>query len=339
MERGRHMRILLAVIFGLALSWSAYWVIGARSLNSATADWFATRQAEGWVAETSDVHVKGFPNRFDLTFDDLTLADPNTGLAWSAPFFQILALSYSRAQVIAFWPPEQRLSTPAGGLTIYNEDMRASAKVRINDNYALDTTRLTIDKARLRTDDGEQITLDSVMLATRPTIATAHAYDVFFDAQNLRPGDRLRLSVDPNGTLPDAFDLAKVDMAVTFDAPWDRAAVEVRRPQPTAIQLRLAEARWGRLLLAVAGDLTFDAAGLPSGEITIKARNWREILGLGVASGVLGEGVAQILEGVLAELAKASGTETTLDLPLTLDQGQVRFGFIPLTQLGPLRIP
>ena len=102
------MRLLLAVIVIAALGWSAYWVIGQRGLEQGLADWFEARRAEGWVAETSDLRVRGFPNRFDTGFSDLLLADPETGLAWEAPYFQLSALSYRPNHVIAVWPEEQR---------------------------------------------------------------------------------------------------------------------------------------------------------------------------------------------------------------------------------------
>ena len=58
----------------------------------------------------------------------MALADPDTGLAWDAPFFQILALSYQPNKWIAVWPREQRLTTPREKFTIRAEDMRAATQ-------------------------------------------------------------------------------------------------------------------------------------------------------------------------------------------------------------------
>ena len=79
------MRALLAVILVATGLWAGYWVIGSRTTHSAFEGWFDARRAEGWVAETSSLGVQGFPNRFDVVFEDLILADPATGLAWEAP--------------------------------------------------------------------------------------------------------------------------------------------------------------------------------------------------------------------------------------------------------------
>ena len=48
---------------------------------------------------------------------------------------------------------------------------------------------------------------------------------------------------------------------MTFDKPWDRSAIEIARPQPREVDLRLAEAAWGGLRLMAAGRFTVDAEG------------------------------------------------------------------------------
>ena len=101
------MRVLLGVTALLGALWAGYWVVGSSAAQSGMADWFDERRAEGWVAEYDDLAVRGFPNRFDAGFTEISLADPGTGLAWQAPFFQLLALSYKPNHVIAVWPDEQ----------------------------------------------------------------------------------------------------------------------------------------------------------------------------------------------------------------------------------------
>ena len=102
------------------------------------------------------------------------------------------------------------------------------------------------------------------------------------------------------------------------------------RPQPRKINLRLAEARWGQLELQAAGEVTVDAAGIPEGEITIKARNWRDILKLAVETGAIPEGFAGSLEDGLSLMSQLAGNPKTLDIPLGLRGGRVLFGPVPI---------
>ena len=75
------MRSLFFLVSLAALGWSAYWWGGSRAKDEAINAWLADRRAAGWVADTSDIVVQGFPNRFDTTFKDLNIADPDSGWA------------------------------------------------------------------------------------------------------------------------------------------------------------------------------------------------------------------------------------------------------------------
>ena len=81
--------------------------------------------------------------------------------------------------------------------------------------------------------------------------------------------------------------------------------------------------------IAVAGKLTI-SEGVPEGQVTFKAKNWREILTMAQASGALPESLAKQAEGVLGMLARAKGNPNTLDLPLDLKGGYVFVGPIPV---------
>ena len=76
------MRILLAIVILAGLAWSGWWYFGATTRQNAIESWLAGRRDAGWVAETADVRVTGFPNRIDLIVEGLDIADPEAGWAW-----------------------------------------------------------------------------------------------------------------------------------------------------------------------------------------------------------------------------------------------------------------
>ena len=118
------MRRLLVVVLVAALAWGGYWFVGARAVESGLTAWIDQRRAEGWAADYATLNTRGFPNRFDTTITDLQLADPHTGVAWTAPFFQILALSYRPNHVIAVWPDSRRSNAAAKHLADQRHDAR-----------------------------------------------------------------------------------------------------------------------------------------------------------------------------------------------------------------------
>jgi hypothetical protein len=130
--------------------------------------------------------------------------------------------------------------------------------------------------------------------------------------------------------LPETLEFARGDVTASFDAPWDLNALQSARPQPTRIDVKLIEAKWGQLELRLAGGFDVDSAGRADGQITIKAQNWRDILAISAATGLIPTQLVRPIDQTLSLLSGLSGNRNTLDLPLTLDSGQMKLGPIPL---------
>jgi hypothetical protein len=332
------MRLLLAVIVIAALGWSAYWVIGQRGLSQGLEDWFEARRAEGWVAETSEIEVRGFPNRFDAGFSDLVLADPATGWAWEASHFQLSTLSYRPDHVIAVWPEDQRIATPQEKFLLKADDMRASLRIAPGSDFAPETVTLTAEFLQIT----PEARADEVTALSALTLAgerrQERTYRLGLAADGLTLSSPWRERLDPDGRLPDRISGLEADLTVSFDKVWDRSAIEVARPQPTRIKVDLVDGRWGQLHLQAAGEVDVTSEGVPEGEITVKARNWREMIAVAQAAGALPESLAPTVETSLGLLARMNGNRETLDVPLTFSGGRVRLGPIPLGPAPVLRL-
>ncbi|RBI72692.1 DUF2125 domain-containing protein [Roseovarius sp. TE539] len=333
------MRLLLTGILLAAAAWSGYWFWGAATTRGAMEDWFQARRGDGWVAAYDNLAVRGFPNRFDISFSNLSLADPDTGLAWDAPFFQVLALSYRPNHVIAVWPDNQKLATPFRKYGIQNDDMRASFVFR--PGVRLEVERGTLTTNNLRINPGskyEESVISDLTLAAEHAPADASAtYRLGLSADGFAPPQDLRDRIAVRD-LPETLNALSADLTVRFDKPWDRRAIEEARPQPRHLFLRLAEARWGHLELQAAGELDVGSDGIPEGTITIKARNWPEIMKLARSSRALPEAMLGPLERGLSLLSRMSGNPRTLDIPLRFSGGDVSIGPIPVMAAPVLRI-
>jgi hypothetical protein len=327
------MRILLAVILLAALGWAAYWFIGARAVERGLTNWFEMRADEGWVVGTGSVNTIGFPNRFDTTIRDIDLADPDTGWAWSAPFFQILALSYRPHHVIAVWPERQTIATPFQTITMTSNALRGSVVFAGGTMLRLDRATVEFTDVGLASTRDWRAVLAEGQLALRQTPATGNSYDLMFSSRDMTLPRSVTGLLARSDLVGDTVQHLSLDASVVFDAQWDRRAIEVRRPQPREIDLRLARATWGELDLMIAGQLTVDDVGMPTGNLTVKATNWREMLALARAAGVLSDRVAPLLEGGLARMARLSGNPGTLDVPLRFERGRVSLGGV--LPLGP----
>jgi len=324
------MRRLLTVIIVGALLWGVYWYIGARAVEGGLTAWLEQRRDEGWVAEYSDLSTRGFPNRFDTTITNLDLADMRTGVAWQAPFFQILALSYRPNHIIAVWPDAQILASPHEKLTITNSKMIASVVFEPGTSLTLERSNFDLKDFGLQSSLGWSANIESGEFYTAQTVGKTNSHDMWFEAEKMYPSEGVLRRLDPAKLLPDLFETFRIDTTAEFDAPWDRFSIERRRPQITFLDLKELQANWGNLDLWAAGELAVDSQGIPDGKITIRAKNWRDMLRIGIDTGVVPANISKTLEQALEILAGMSGNPNTLDAPLTFRNGRVSFGPIPL---------
>ena len=330
----RMIRLVVIFLFG-TLVWMCWWAFGQFGYEKGLSAWVDDRRGAGWVAQYAALETRGFPNRFDTTITDIELADPATGVAWSAPFVQLLSLAYKPHQVIAVLPERHRFSTPFQTVEITHAEARASLFLQASTLLGLDRARLVTSELKLVSTDGTEVLLDEGRFAAEALPDEGHAYRVGAELLGLVPSEPVKGTLDPGGVLPSRVARLRVDADLAFDAPWDRLAIEEARPQLTRLKLADLSARWGSVDFRAAGALDVDAAGVPTGQITIRAEDWRRILDMAEAVGVLPAASRGTLETALALLA---GGGDVLDVPLNFRDGWVSLGLIPLGEAPRLRL-
>ena len=324
------MRTIIGIIFFATLAWFGYWFIGSSALETATKAWLQDRQEQGWITEYSALDVQGFPNRFDSTIMDFNLADPKYGWAWQAPLFQVLSLSYTPNQFTAVWPDTQTISTPYKKYNVSSEDMRASIVFLPNTTLALDRFRIFIKDLKIATSADEQSSFASADLSTRQSEDTAFAHDIAFNGKGFVPSKSLKAQIDPTSLLPAEFETVAIETTAHFDAPWDRIAIEATKPNLTRLDVAQFDAKWGEVQIQATGSVDVDANGYPTGKLSLRAKNWREMIQLAMASGALDATTGQSLETGLGLIAMLSGNKNTLDVPLSFANRVMSIGPIPI---------
>ncbi|WP_171060684.1 DUF2125 domain-containing protein [Poseidonocella sp. HB161398] len=325
------MKYLLAAILAAALGWGGYWTYGAFATERAVEGWLEERAAEGWVANYDSVETHGFPNRFDTTIEKPQLADPATGVAWSADFLQLLSLSYKPNHLIAVWPHEQVLSTPLETVTIGTGDLRASLRVNPLANMAVQQITLAGEDIRLSSTLDWEATASAMQFAARRIDGELPSYDIAVSLEDVTPPAFLSRLLERGGLEPGAMGTAEIDASAAFDAPWDLSSLEEARPQPRHIALRGARAAWGALELQAKGEVDIGPDGLPEGEVTVRATNWKAMLDLARDSGALNPDLARLMEGGLNLIARMSGGGNAIDVPLAFKDGRMTLGgMVPL---------
>ncbi|MBV7410417.1 DUF2125 domain-containing protein [Maritimibacter sp. DP1N21-5] len=333
-------KAIIAVIVLVFVGWGGFWVVASMGAERAFAGWFQDRRDEGWTAEYASLDTAGFPNRLDTTVTELNLFDPETGVGWSAPVLQLLALVYQPTQVIAVLPGEQTYVTPRATHDLTSDDFRASAAVRPELSLPLSRANVVMEGGRIASSLGWETRADLAKLFLRETPeGVANQYDIVLTVEGFEPDAAFLQRARRSGVVENVMEGLEIRSTITFDAPWDRAAIEVRRPQPREIDLTALAASWGELELSMEGRLTVDAQGVPTGKVQVNARNWRDIIALAEASGALPRSMAQVVEQAAGLIARASGDPETLDVALGFANGMVSLGPIPLGPAPVIALP
>lgn len=324
------MRRILVVLAVLAAIFTAYWFTVARGVDAGLRAWFAAREADGWVADYATLGTTGFPGRFDTVVTDLSLADPRTGVAWTAPRFAFEAAAFKPHRITARWPGTQTVASPWERIAVTSDEFDASIEFVPGTRLELRAVEANLAGVTLDSSLGWQSSFAVGALSAALLDGQPQAYRVLLRATDLGLPDEVRRSLDPARLLPEIVEGMTATATVAFDAPWDRFAVEEARPQVTSLDLAELRAQWGGIELRAAGALAVDALGVPDGRITVKVTNWRDLLRVAGNAGLVPEAVLPTVERAFEILAGLSGPSETLDAPLTFANGIVSFGPVPL---------
>lgn len=325
------MRRLIWAVLILALVWTGWWYWAAQTAEKAVAEWFDARRAEGWQAEYAGLEIAGFPMRFDAALRLPALADPDTGVAATTSDLGVSAP--------VWWPGDLTVHLPTDPITFASPQARANlvlqeaeAQMRVQPGAALVLERLSLTSAAwsLAAPLGEVLSAADLRAVMVQDEAEPLRYQITATAADLQPGPVPRGVLRVPDSWPVTFERFGLDMTVGFDRVWDRRAIEVSRPQPRRIDLRLAEAEWGTMSLRAAADLTVDPLGVPTGTMSLQARNWQDMLILAEASGALPSALVPQARAILSALAGATGDPNAIDVDLTLRDGLMLLGFVPI---------
>lgn len=339
------MRKLLFLMIAATALWSGYWFVGSNAVRDGVAGFFADASRQGIVAENAGVTVAGFPNRFDLTIDELKLADPVSGAGWQAPFVQVFAMTWKPWHIIAALPPEQVVTLPDQVVTVASEGLMASVRAKPSTELPLAEVRLAGTTLNLGSDQGWTLGLGEFTLGLRADEALGPTgYELGFDLAPLTPDPGFVAAVKavtipdlPPSDLPEVVEALWGSIFLTFSAPLDRNAGEAR-PYLRRLEINQFNLTWGALAASASGVVEADGNGYAAGRVTVEVTNWDRLPALLVAAGVVEPQVAPTIARGMQALASQSPDLKVLSLSLVLEDGRMSFGPFPLGP-APLMVP
>lgn len=318
-------RAMMIAICVAAAGYGGYWVVASQTASKATQNAIASARSYGFEIDYSDLKTRGFPSRIDQTATDLSVTFPDGQSGFDLPWLQLFALSYRPNHLIAAVPRDFDLRLGDMPVHVSNADLRASTHVGLE--AALPVQQVIIEGSGLQF-SGENWQLDaaSLLAALRPDPAALpeqHLYDIHAELRDIALPADLRARIDTSGMMPEAIEGLRINAKAAFAEELSVNATPVLRE----ITFTEASLTWGGTGFALSGTLRPDAQGRASGTVDVSLRNWSQILDLAGAAGLLNADQQRMI-GQGLQLLGGNGAELTA--PITLSDGQMRLGFLPL---------
>lgn len=328
---------VVLVIVVLAAVWCGWWVAASSGLQRGIAKLIETRRAAGWQADVGEMKKQGFPTRLQTRLTDVTLTPPaqNAGRGIAS------AVAAKRVDIStpAYWPGYVTVASPYIELGLSGPNLRAmlsaedvTTDLRLRPSVSGQLDRLTLDGGAWVLDlpvtgpvEGRGLNVSAVQQTVGQPI-----YDLALDAQNVTPSAALRGLFGLPDDWAEAFDTVTAKATITFDRLWDRKALGRTRPQPRVIDLRHAELAWGDIALTLRGTIAVAEDGLATGTLSVAAQDWPTMLTMAESAGYIPPNFRPQAEQMLKGLAQMSGNTDALDLDITVKDGKMSMGFIPL---------
>ena len=318
------MRVLIWIAVVFAVLWGGYWVAGSTAIEGGVAQWFDTQT--DLVASQGGINVSGFPSRFDLTVTAPKLADPVTGWGWSAPFAQVLSMTWKPWHVIAALPADQLLTGPGQDVAVTSSRMAASLRLSPTTDLPLAEVVIEGQDVLAKSDLGWVVSAKSFIAALARDPVDPLSQRLGLDLSGLTPDPALTALVPDLGPVVSTLHL---DATLTLSAPLDRHMGETP-PYLTALTLGDFRLVWGSLNASAKGRVEPGSDGLAVGQVDLRVENWRQIPVLLVAMGVILPDMGKTVTRGLEVLAASGPDPQVLDLPLIFADGRMTLGPLPL---------
>ena len=325
------MRFLTILAIVATLLWGGYWFVGSRALDRAiTAGLQALPQVQ--VAGHS---VSGFPNRFDVTFDQPRLS--GDGVTWSSDFVQVFALSYQPNHLVVVFAHDQALEANGMRVALRSDDLRASAVMTPGLTLPLDRFTL-IGRQLVLQADGQSHQVDTLRLGTRQPESddSGRVHEAALVLEQVFPDSALLDRFDPGQVWPRVLNEVRVEGVVTLDRPLDRRALEGRQPQVQDLSLTRLGVSWDGVQIDATGDLRLDAQGRVIGDLRVRVTGWQALVQAMGDAGAIPQDQVGFVSLAFQGLRMPDNPER-IEAPLSFDAGTVRLGPVTLGTLPPLR--
>ena len=337
------MRILLPfAAFGILLAaYSGYWLYLSHTLGETISELRVRWHEAGVEVKHGELSVGGYPYRIEVTARDVEAAGQNGSVnwRWRTPILQATAHPWKLSHWVAV------VETPSDIDFSLTNDWSLALMVgrgRISVNVGADAflERVSFDLRDLRMQPNvgsDYVDINRAELHVRRAPMKSPSLDVAVFIKEMAFGQTHSYTFGNRLQELNAEISLKGPMPVT----WSRMALDGWRDAGGVVEVHSLQMLWGNLEVQVDGTFAIDEAYRPIGAASATIKGYASLLAALRMEGIVSEPAAfaaGLALDLLAEPAPDDG-RGLLRVPITLQDGHLHVGPVPLMPLGPVIDP
>jgi hypothetical protein len=326
----------------------AYWLWARQALGDGIARWRDQQIERGYTVDYAGPEFGGFPFALSVTFRQPRVTTPQ-GLTWQGPTILGEARLWDPFTIDLHFRGLHRLTADATGATgaglpraadIAAED--AGGRVVLQRDGRVESASVDLGGLVVNGPEIETVTLARLTArlgplrsaASDPSGAKLEELDLVGEAL------AVKLPAGRGGLLGDQLDRLSFDSTIIGGIPPGRPAVALPawRDRGGRWRFRHLAVLWGPLDLQADGALGLDAAMRPAGEFKTEIKGAGRIIDRLTQDGGMKPEAAFAARLALAAMGRtdAATGESVLAAPISLRQGMLYLGPIPLVPIAPV---
>ena len=317
------MRWMLKLLLVLSALWSGYWYLGFTAQKQLYSNLLETGRSQGWVAESQDLAVLGYPDRFDTTLNEFSFQTPDKRWGWSGDSFQIKALSYRLNHLALAWQGRQNVQTPEGSFGFEAGLFLADLVFSPDANLPLSRLQLEGEAIDISIPSGLKADITTLNADVFQDGTTPTRYQLDLDLRDISLPPTFVSSILPGRSLSGIVERIHISAQLDFDREIDRTVLgRGSAPAPVFALIEPSQIRWGNAGLTVEGELSAANNGYIEGRLSFDVSNWPPLFEAFKAMSNLSATQRITLKRAL----DSASSQGRLQFTLQFENGQTRIG-------------
>ena len=332
---GRRRLFPLAILLALGLGWLGLWLWSAGQLETAVARFAEQQRARGLEISYQGPEIGGFPFGLTAGFASPLVAGQE-GWRWAGPPVSGQAKVWSPFTIETSFAGKHRvayrLEPDLPQAELEAEAAEAFGQATLSRDGRVEQAAFDLGQLRVQPPAGGPTSADRLVGRFGPSrdgIAGGPEVDLAVEASGLV------LPEEAETPLGRRVELAGLQATLVGEIPPGKPeqALAVWRDAGGKLEVHRLTTLWGSLQLEAAGTAGLDLSFRPIGAFTARIRGLGETLDALARAGVIESGVVLAARFAVAALG---GNDGVVEVPITLRDGRLYLGPVPLIRLSPV---